>query len=90
MGLCPTPASAKASARQARLNSGYASRAIGSRADGCHAQLVIALLIFGLIVVVALLLAIEIRVRALLESTDDDSVDFRDPPERSFLDRAQK
>jgi hypothetical protein len=50
----------------------------------------IALLVFGLIVVVALLLAIEIRVRALLESTDDDSVDFRDPPERSSLHRARK
>ena len=51
---------------------------------------VIALLIFGVIVVVALLLAIEIRVRALLESTDDDEVDFRDPPERPPLHRAQK
>jgi hypothetical protein len=53
---------------------------------------VIALLIVGLIVVVALLLAIEIRVRALLDSTDDDNVDvdFRDPPERSSLHRAQK
>jgi hypothetical protein len=33
---------------------------------------VLALLVFGVVVVAALLLGIEIRVRALLKSTDDD------------------
>jgi hypothetical protein len=37
-----------------------------------------------------LLLAIEIRVRALLKSTDDDGFDFRDPSERPSLHRSQK
>jgi hypothetical protein len=51
---------------------------------------VIALLIFGLVVVVALLLSIEIRVRALLKPSDDEALDFGDPPEKRSLHRVHK
>jgi hypothetical protein len=51
---------------------------------------VIAVLVFGLIAIIAVLLAVEIRVRALLKPDDDDPFDFPDRSETPPSHRARK